>query len=231
VQIAIWDAAGKTVRTLRGSSQAGLNRACWDLRRERAMGDGNAPGFASCGAVTRGDAGPLAPPAKYTVVVTPAGVLPMKSELTVLPDPRSRVSEADRQARETAIESAYSLQQQLRAARAAAQILGGQIGAMRASVSGEAAAQLERCSRDLARALAELSAAITGASRAQTTIDAYEGAPTSAQIRELNWAWEDAIAGVAGLNQLIDEAMPPLYSAAGASSRWTPLKPVPPPMR
>jgi photosystem II stability/assembly factor-like uncharacterized protein len=231
VQIAIWDAAGKTVRTLRGPSHAGLNRACWDLRRERPLADNRAPALASCGVITRGDAGPLVPPAKYTVVVTPAGVLPMKSELAVMPDPRSHVSEADRQARETAVESAYSLQQQLSAARSAAQTLGGQLAAMRASVAGETAAQLERASRELAKALGQLSAAITGAARVQAAMDAYEGAPTAAQLRELNWAWEDAAAGVAALNQLIDEAMPPLYGAAGASSRWTPLKPAPLPKR
>jgi ABC-type transporter Mla subunit MlaD len=133
--------------------------------------------------------------------------------------------------RETAVESAYSLQQQLTAARSAAQLLGGQLGAMRASVSGETVAQLERVSRDLAKALAQLSAAITGAARVQAAMDAYEGAPTAAQLRELNWAWEDASAGVTALNQLIEESMPPLYGAAGASSRWTPLKPVPLPKR
>ena len=190
------------------------------------------PDWPACGVLTRGDAGPLVPPAKYTVVVTPAGVLPMKSELTVMPDPRSHVSEADRQSRETAVESAYSLQQQLdrRTVR-------------RSNCSVDNSARCARRFRVkrprnwsgrraiLPRRLAQLSAAITGAARVQAAMDAYEGAPTAAQLRELNWAWEDAAAGVTALNQLIDESMPPLYGAAGASSRWTPLKPAPLPKR
>ena len=91
---------------------------------------------------------------------------------------------------------------------------------------------LERAGRAIWRERwAQLNAAITGAARAQSAIDAYEGAPTAAQLRELDWAWEDAAAGVAALNQLIEEDMPALYGAAGASSRWTPLKPAPLPKR
>jgi hypothetical protein len=92
-------------------------------------------------------------------------------------------------------------------------------------------AQWDRASRDAARALGQLNSAISLASRAQSGIDAYEGAPTAAQRRELDWAWEDALAGVAGLNKAIAEDMPELYRAAGASSRWAPLKPVSPPRR
>jgi photosystem II stability/assembly factor-like uncharacterized protein len=226
VQIVIWDAAGKTVRTLRGQSQAGLNRVCWDLRREPPMTENAPPMFASCAPAPRGSGGPLAPPGKYTVVVTPAGVVPMKSELTVLPDPRSHISEADRKTRDTAIESAYSLQQQLMPARQTAQTFGGQIAIIRGGLSGEALPEVERTSRDLGKILAELTAAIAAASRAQTAIDGYEGAPTAAQLRELDWAWEDAVTGVSALNRLIEDRMPALYSAAGPSPRWTPVKPV-----
>ena len=41
VPIIITDAAGKTIRTLRGPAQAGLNRACWDLREAPPIADPN----------------------------------------------------------------------------------------------------------------------------------------------------------------------------------------------
>ena len=230
VQMAIWDAAGRTVRTLFAPSQAGLNRACWDLRREPAMPENAPPMPASCLAARSGG-GPLAPPGKYTVVVTPAGALPMKSELTVQPDPRSRISDADRRTRESAISSAYTLQRQLAAARNAAQTLGIQIAAMRGGISGEAVAFLERAGRNLSHAMGQLNAAIAGAARAQNAMDAYEGAPTAAQLRDVDWAWEDAVTGVTSLNQVIQGDMPELYAAAGPSPRWSPLKPIALPKR
>ena len=231
VEIAIWDAGGNTVRLLRGSGQAGLNRACWDLRREPALSDTGRLMSASCTVSARGGAGSLVPPAKYTVVVTPAGALPMKSEVTVTPDPRSRISEADRRLHDASLSIAYRLQQQLLPARQAAQVLGGQIASMRSAVSSEGVDQLDRAGRDLSVVLAQLTSAISGASRAQSAIDAYEGIPTAAQLRELDWAWEDALAGVAALNEIIQGQMPDLYAAAGPSPRWSPVKPVPVPKR
>ena len=225
VQIAIWDAAGKTVRTLFAPSQAGLNRACWDLRREPAMPENAPPTAASCVAA-RSAGGPLAPPGKYTVVLTPAGALPMKSELVVQPDPRSRVSEADRRGRESALSSAYTLQRQLSGVRQTAQTLGIQIAAMRGTISGEGVALLERAGRDVARAMGQVNTAIAGAARAQNAIDLYEGLPTAAQLRELDWAWEDAVEGATSVNRVIEGDMPELYAAAGPSARWSPLKPV-----
>lgn len=238
VEIAIWDAAGKTVRTLRGPSQAGLNRACWDLRREAALAENAPPTLGACTPAPRGGAGvlglrggagPLAPPGKYTVVVTPAGVLPMKTELAVLPDPRSKVSDAGRRARELAISRAYSLQQQLAPARHAAQTLGAQLGTMRGSMPAESLALVDRAARELARAMAQVNGAAAQAARAQAAIDGYEGAPTAAQEREVQWAWDDALAGVAVLNRLIAEEMPALYDAAGGASRWPAPEAVPEP--
>jgi photosystem II stability/assembly factor-like uncharacterized protein len=230
IEIAIRDASGATVRVLRGPAQPGLNRACWDLRWSAPLYDGP-PSFAACSAGLRGFAGPLVAPGRFSVVVTPAGAPSMKTDLSVLDDPRSSVPEAERRLRQTSVMSAYTLQQQLGPARQEAQTLARQLAALRASVNGEAAAQLDTASRDTGRALGLLGSAINGASRAQTAIDVYEGAPTAAQLRELDWAWEDAAAGIAALNRVIDEQMPALYQAAGASPRWEMPKPVAPPKR
>jgi photosystem II stability/assembly factor-like uncharacterized protein len=228
VSIAIQDVAGRPVRVLRGPAQAGLNRACWDLRRESPLMEYAQPTFATCWSGLRGGGGPLAPAGRYSVIVTSAGTAPMKAELLVVPDPRSRVTETERRAHETALASAYALQQQLGPARQAAQTLGGQLAAMRASVPVEVA---ERVSRELGRILGLLGGAIAEASRASSAIDAYEGAPTAEQAREIDWAWEDALGAVSALNRLIREDMRALYEAAGPSSRWTPLQAVPAPRR
>jgi photosystem II stability/assembly factor-like uncharacterized protein len=227
VRIAIQDAAGKPVRTLLGPGNAGLNRACWDLRRESPLNDSPQPTFATCWPQPRVWGGPLAPPGKYSVALAGGGAA-MRSDLVLLPDPRSRISDSERKAHESALASAYALQQQLAPARQAAQTLGGQLAAMRASVPAEVA---ERVSRELGRVLGQLSNAIAEAARAQNAIDAYEGAPTAEQSREIEWAWEDALAGVAALNRVIRDDMRVLYEAAGPSARWEPLKPVPPPRR
>ncbi len=228
VRIEVHDAAGKTVRSLRGPAQAGLNRACWDLRRDSALTENPMPSFAACWSTPRGGAGPLVPPGKYSVALTPEGDLPLKAELTVLPDPRSKAPESERKSRETALANTYSLQQQLAAARQTAQALGRQVAAMRASVPAEAA---QRVSAELVRVLGEVGAAFGEALKAQNAVDAYDGAPTASQLRELEWAWEDGAAAIASLNRVIREDMRRLYETAGASPQWSPLKPLPAPKR
>jgi hypothetical protein len=152
----------------------------------------------------------------------------MKAEVAVLPDPRSRVPDAERRTHESALASVYALQQQLAPARQAAQALGGQLAAMRTSLAGEGP---ERVSRELGRVSGQLSAASYQASRALNAIDGYEGAPTAEQMRDIESAWEIAQSAVTALNRVIRDDMRPLYEAAGPSPRWAPLKPVPPPKR
>lgn len=228
VRLAIHDSAGRPVRTMLGPGNEGLNRACWDLRRDSALNENPLPSFGACWSLQRAGAGPLAPPGKYAVTLAAGTASPLKADLTVLPDPRSRVSDSERRTHEAAITSAHALQQQLAPARLAAQTLGGQLAAMRASVPPDVA---ERVSRELNRVLGQLSSAIGQAARAQNAIDGYEGAPTAEQSREIEWAWEDALSAVTTLNRIIRDDMRALYDAAGPSARWEPLKPVPPPRR
>jgi hypothetical protein len=119
----------------------------------------------------------------------------------------------------------------LSGARQAAQTLGIQIAAMRGAISGEAVALLDRAGRDIARAMGQVNGAIAGAARTQNAIDMYEGAPTAAQLREVEWAWQDAVEGVTSVNRVIEADMPELYAAAGPSPRWSPVKPLPLPKR
>jgi hypothetical protein len=161
-------------------------------------------------------------------VLTAPGLAAMKAEVAVLPDGRSRISDAERKAHETALMSAYRLQEQLAPARQSAQALMSQLAAIG---SGGPAERMESVSREAGRIVMQLNSAMNQAARAQSAIDAYEGAPTAAQVREVEWAWEDGLAAITSLNRLIREEMPSVYEAAGASARWRPIDPVPAPKR
>jgi hypothetical protein len=228
VEIAIRDASGAAVRTLRGPARAGLNRACWDLRWAPALSEAP-PGFAGCSATPRGPGGgPLVATGKYAVVVTPAGAKAMKTEVAVLPDARSNIPDAERRTHVSAVMSAYALQKQLGPARQTAQQLANQLGMLRGSIAPESSAALDKATRDVTRAIGQVNAAISGAARAQIAIDTYEGAPTASQMRELQWAWEDASAAVAALNQVIDDEMPGLYRTGGPVVQWKAFSRIPP---
>jgi photosystem II stability/assembly factor-like uncharacterized protein len=103
--VAILDATGKTVRTIQGTTRAGLNRVYWDLSNEPsktarmrtkplydaeftmdADGTRPAPGF--------GTLSVLMPPGRYTVRLTAAGKT-MTQPLEVLKDPNERVTALD----------------------------------------------------------------------------------------------------------------------------------------
>ncbi|HVB37224.1 MAG TPA: hypothetical protein VND92_01760 [Vicinamibacterales bacterium] len=108
VTVAIVDASGKTIRTLKGTDRAGLNRVYWDLRYEGTREPllltppPDAPWVET---TTKGRrirawdldlsyAPPLAPPGTYTVKVTADGHT-LEQKLEVLKDPRSAGTPAD----------------------------------------------------------------------------------------------------------------------------------------
>jgi len=105
VRFAILDASGRTVRTLMGSKQAGVNRITWDLRftptREMQVRTPleNEPEIAPGPDGTRPAPGAarisvLAPPGSYTVKMTVDGK-DYTQKLTVIKDPHSNGSEGD----------------------------------------------------------------------------------------------------------------------------------------
>jgi hypothetical protein len=193
----------------------------------------NGPQLADCSGGA-GRAGPLVLPGKYTVLVAPGGGATLTAGMTVLPDPHFPLSDADRGRRDTALMSAWWLQQQLVAARDTVQILFGQMTAMRAG--GSAAGDPERSTLDQVAAQAaqlqgQILRPLTNAYNLEAAMDGYAGVPTAAQLRELDEAWDDAIAGVAALNGLIQRDLPPLYNALGGSAKWSEIHPVPAPAR
>ncbi|MDX1997701.1 MAG: hypothetical protein SF066_08260 [Thermoanaerobaculia bacterium] len=110
-EIVITTADGAKVRTFQAPIARGLNRAVWDLRRDE---------FKRPGADTAGDnpfrrGGTEVPPGTYQVTVKYKDA-EAKGTVTVLADPRSTVSAADRQAKYDAQVAAGTLQEELAAA-------------------------------------------------------------------------------------------------------------------
>jgi hypothetical protein len=262
VPITITDAAGKTIRTLRGPAQAGLNRACWDLRESPPIGDNNPAPIATCistageraeaggtsaalippsgqtpnggGGGGRGGrgGGPVVLPGRYTVTVGS-----LKREMTVEPDPHFTITDADRAKRQAAIRAAYSLQQQLVPARDAARTLAEQLAALRQyfSAVGDSGktslAAVDKVTPEVARAQAQIDRAIASAAQVANAIDGYDGLPTAAQLRQVDWAWEDGIASATALNRVIAESVPAAYASMGGAVRPPRLGPVAVPAR
>ena len=191
VQVAVADSAGRTIRTLRGPFQAGINRVCWDLRRAGPTDTGVMPG--NCGLPT-GRFGPLVLPGNYKVTVTIGGGGTLAGEVNVLPDPEFSISEADRRTREAAVMSAYSLQQQLTSARGAYEKVAGQIAGVRTNGASGASELLD-----------QISHCLTDAYNVEVAMDAYQGLPAAAQLQDLDRVWSEGIAAVAGLNRLIED--------------------------
>jgi photosystem II stability/assembly factor-like uncharacterized protein len=102
VSIAILDANGETVRTLRGTKTAGINRVQWDLRYSPSneIRLRTAPIYGSWmkipteGRPAGGRIQLMASPGVYTVQLTVGGQT-YKEQLTVIKDPHSAGTEAD----------------------------------------------------------------------------------------------------------------------------------------
>ena len=183
MRLAMQDASGKTVRTDDGAGAGRAeSRVLGPAARRGADRKCPQPSFAACFPTPRSVAGPLVPPGKYAAVLTHAGRRGVEGGVVVLPDARSRLSEAERKAHESAISSAYALQEQLGPARQAAQTLAD--SSRRCGRSSPPRSR-SACRRSCRRCSDSWANAAGLASRAQSAIDGYEGPPTAEQSREL----------------------------------------------
>ena len=62
-------------------------------------------------------------------------------------------------------------------------------------------------------------------------MDTYDGLPTEAQLRQVDWSWEDATTDAAAINKILAEAMPAVYAALGTPLVWPRIAPVQPLVR
>jgi len=106
VRIRISDAAGKLVRTFDGPARLGVNRATWDLGRDAFKSPPNDSRGRPRG---ENESGPKLPPGTYTVAVK-YGEREAKGTVQIVPDPFTRNTDADWQAREAALTRVATLQ-------------------------------------------------------------------------------------------------------------------------
>jgi photosystem II stability/assembly factor-like uncharacterized protein len=198
VSVTIVDARGAPVRTIKGSSRSGLNRASWDLRMEPPMPDG-AREATAVGGFGGAAQGPLVLPGVYSVTVNAAGRL-LKGELRVEGDPRVTFSDADRRARQTALLNLYALLKSLAAARAAGATAAGQLDVP--GGRGIVSSRPDTASR-LTRVQSDLVAQFNTVNSLSRAIEGYSGLPTADQRRQLDSAFDDAARAIDALNRVL----------------------------
>jgi hypothetical protein len=161
----------------------------------------------------------------------------MRQEVAVEPDPRFPISDSDRQKRHAAILSAYSIQQKLIPARDAAQTLVDQMTGLRqyfvaSADSGKASlVAIDKVTPEIAKVRGQIDRAIAAAAQVENAMDGYDGVPTAGQFRQVDWAWQDAVAAAEALNTLITESIPAAYSAMSGAVKPPAVKPVAVPAR
>ena len=197
-RVTVTDARGATIRTLKGSSRAGLNRATWDLRMEPPVTGGvrEAPAVGGFGGTPQG---PLVLPGVYTITVDAAG-RSLNGELRVEGDPRVTFTDADRRARQTALLNLYGLLKSLSAARAAGATA---VGLLDTPGGRGIVSNRSDTSTRLTQAQADLVAQFNAVNNLSRAIEGYSGLPTADQHRQIDWAFDDAAKAVEAMNQLL----------------------------
>ncbi len=233
-KVEISDASGAVLRTLEGSAAAGLNRAVWDMRLESPIADEpqQAEGVGGFGGSPNG---PLVMPGSYHVSVTVPGRPPLRTDVRVDADPRVTFSDADRQARQRALLTLYSVQKSLGAARtaaASATSLLRALGTPPFAVPDAMRSRVASTTAALQRVQGTINGQLSGASGVARAIEGYSARPTADQVRQVDWAFDDATKLVADLNRVTQTDLPSLLSGISSAPAW-PARPgaVSPPVR
>ena len=92
-------------------------------------------------------------------------------------------------------------------------------------------AAVDKVLPEIAQAQAEIDRAIASAAQVQNAMDSYDGLPTAAQLKQVDWAWEDAATAVRALNKLSQESIPAAYASMKGAMKPPPLNPVAMPAR
>jgi hypothetical protein len=167
VRFAILDASGRTVRTLTGPKQAGVNRINWDLRfnptREMRLRTPPeyAPEIAPGPDGTRpapggGRISVLAPPGAYTVKMTVDGK-DYTQKLTVIKDPHSNGSEGDIQVQTKLVTSLSDEMNGMVDATNQIELIRAQLAVLEAEIGGDPnAASIRSAAEQLNSRLVEI---------------------------------------------------------------------------
>jgi hypothetical protein len=239
--ITIADAAGKTVRTLKGPVARGINRIVWDLRYAPPVDSANAPtggrgggggrggppaavpvGFPAGGegGGGRGGAavGPLVLPGTFTVrVVVPGVAKPLSTTVVVDADPLPKFSAADRATRQATLMRIYEWSKTLGAARTAVRSLVAQrdsiVADFKMANGADASARADSLNARIARNSTEIDRVFTAVNGQRGPIENWSGLPTADQLKALGYAIEDAQKAIAELNKLVISDIQSAYKA------------------
>jgi photosystem II stability/assembly factor-like uncharacterized protein len=196
IQLTITDGSNRIVRTMRVSPRRGLNRVSWDLRMDPPLGE--PPPDAAPNAFGGSPQGPGVLPGTYTVTLqVPRLGRELKAPLKVEADPRINVSDADRRTRMTALMKLYELQRALGRFRTSTRETFSRTTGQTAtdgSRAGDGAARAQQLQN-------EISAELNTINTLARAIDAYSGAPTADQQRQIGWAQDDVSRILAELNR------------------------------
>ncbi|MBL0172107.1 MAG: hypothetical protein IPP90_15555 [Gemmatimonadaceae bacterium] len=239
--IVVMDAAGKTIRTLKGPTASGVNRVVWDLRYAPPVdsanaANANAPGAGGrgAGAGGRGGApasvpvgfpaagegggrggapiGPLVMPGTYTIRVTvPGANAPLSGRLIVEADPLPKFSTVDRAARQILLMRIYDWTKTLGFARTTARALVGQRDSIITDIGAGATADSLRTR--IIRVGADVDRAFTTLNATRAPIEGWSGLPSMDQRKALDYAVDDARKATTELNRLVGTDIPAAYSA------------------
>jgi hypothetical protein len=237
-EISVTDAAGKTVRTLKGPAAKGMNRVVWDLRYASPVDSANVPAPAGRGgggggrggppaAVAVGfpgavdvpgfgrggsPVGPIVMPGSYSVRVTVPGLkTPLTGKLTVEADPLPRFAAADRATRQALLMQVYDWTRTLGEAVGAARALMAQ----RETLKSDLGARADSLTVRVTRLSADVDRAFNAVNAQRAPIEGWSGLPSVDQRKSLEFALDDARAATAALNRLVSTDIPAAYKAAG----------------
>jgi hypothetical protein len=197
VQIALSDASGRTIRTLRGSGRSGLNHVSWDLRMEPPVADAPRDMAPPTGAPGGAPQGPLVIPGAYTVTVTAVG-RELKAPIRVDGDPRVAFPEGDRLERQAVLLNLYDLQKTLASARTASRFAATRLESLKRAEDADRSVQAR-----VTQIQTEITAELNTVSALSRAIEGYSGLPTTDQRRQIDWAFQDVSATVESLNKLL----------------------------
>jgi photosystem II stability/assembly factor-like uncharacterized protein len=238
VQVRVMDGSGTLVRTLDAPGEAGVNRVYWDLHYEPAeKPDPKEP----YNAVFRPPPeGPPVLPGAYTAVIAVPGRGELKVPVTVLADPKTTISEADRKTRQAALMRLYAMEKTLVTARGTDSVLEAQMVTLKkalggASAGGSGAAAPEDARREAKAVADSVSAAgraiasnLGTASQLARSISGFTGLPTPSQTRSIGWAHDDLVANIGKLNRLLQKEIPELYASLRSRNVWpSPVRAIP----
>lgn len=211
-KLIIRDSAGQVVRTLEAEAESGLHEATWDLRTKPPYeAEEDAQSGGRFGGPPRG---PMVLPGTYTVQLSVGGSESTTS-VNVLPDPRVPFSQADRAARQVALDRLNELAEPVYQAGQRVRDLKTQVSDIqkliknREGLPESLTTEVEELATELDSIQADLGPVARGV-RLGGAIEGSSTLPTVDQTWQIEQAEEDAAEVIVRINSIIEDRMPAL---------------------